>query len=61
MPHPGDDIVTESDPSPFPHEVRLLILSLTYRLSINYGVLSRSVVSSSLQPHGLWPARLLCP
>ena len=22
---------------------------------------SRSVVSDSLQPHGLWPARLLCP
>ena len=24
-------------------------------------VLSRLVVSDSLQPHGLWPARLLCP
>ena len=24
-------------------------------------VLSRSVVSDSVQPHGLWPARLLCP
>ena len=24
-------------------------------------VLSRSVVSNSLWPHGLWPARLLCP
>ena len=22
---------------------------------------SRSVVSNSLQPHGLWPTRLLCP
>ena len=24
-------------------------------------MLSRSVVSDSLEPHGLWPARLLCP
>ena len=24
-------------------------------------VLSWSVVSDSLRPHGLWPARLLCP
>ena len=24
-------------------------------------VFSHSVVSDSLQPHGLWPARLLCP
>ena len=24
-------------------------------------VLGRAVVSDSLQPHGLWPARLLCP
>ena len=24
-------------------------------------VLSHSVVSDSFQPHGLWPARLLCP
>ena len=24
-------------------------------------VFSRSVVSNSLRPHGLWPARLLCP
>ena len=24
-------------------------------------VISRSVMSDSLQPHGLWPARLLCP
>ena len=24
-------------------------------------VLSRSVMSDSVQPHGLWPARLLCP
>ena len=24
-------------------------------------VLSRSVVSDSLRPHGLWPTRLLCP
>ena len=24
-------------------------------------VLSRSVVSDSLRPRGLWPARLLCP
>ena len=24
-------------------------------------VLSRSVMSDSLRPHGLWPARLLCP
>ena len=24
-------------------------------------VLSRSVMSDSLQPHGLWPTRLLCP
>ena len=24
-------------------------------------MLSRSVMSDSLQPHGLWPARLLCP
>ena len=24
-------------------------------------VLSHSVVSDSLRPHGLWPARLLCP
>ena len=30
--------------------------------SISYScVLSRSVVSDSLQPHGLQPARLLCP
>ena len=28
-------MVTDSDPSPFPHEVRLLILHLIYRLSIN--------------------------
>ena len=26
-----------------------------------YTVLSCSVVSDSLQSHGLWPARLLCP
>ena len=26
-----------------------------------YTVLSHSVVSNSLQPHGLYPARLLCP
>ena len=26
-----------------------------------HAVLSRSVVSDSLWPHGLWPARLLCP
>ena len=24
-------------------------------------MLGRSVISNSLQPHGLWPARLLCP
>ena len=25
------------------------------------GVLSRSATSGSLQPHGLWPSRFLCP
>ena len=28
--------------------------------SLQYESVSRSVVSDSLQPHGLWPARLLC-
>ena len=34
-----------------------------YRLSLvdSVCVLTRSVVSDSLQPHGVWPARLLCP
>ena len=30
-------------------------------LLIHWNVLSHSVVSDSLQPHGLWPTRLLCP
>ena len=27
----------------------------------HHWVLSHSILSDSLQPHGLWPARLLCP
>ena len=34
---------------------------LTVHLFMNVHVLSRSVVSDSLQPHGLQPDRLLCP
>ena len=30
------------------------------RLLIHWNVLSHSVVSDSLRPHGLWPTRLLC-
>ena len=29
--------------------------------SSSYVMLSRSVISDSLWPHGLWPTRLLCP
>ena len=36
------------------------ILSGTFSSS-TVGCESSSVVSSSLQPHGLWPARLVCP
>ena len=32
-----------------------------YTLLMHESVLSRSVVSNSLRPHGLQPARLLCP
>ena len=32
-----------------------------YYLKVLCAVLSRSVVSDCLQPHGLQPARLLCP
>ena len=30
-------------------------------LGSRFGLFSNSVVSDSLRPHGLWPARLLCP
>ena len=36
-------------------------LDQTFHLPHETGSVSHSVVSDSLQPHGLWPARLLCP
>ena len=38
----------------------LALVSLFFSLWPLCAVLSRSVVSDSLRPHGLWPARLLC-
>ena len=35
--------------------------SKRYYITIKYIVLSRSVISNSLWPHGLQPTRLLCP
>jgi len=40
----------------------VLVSGVQQSLSIIYmSVLSHSVMSNSLRPHGLWPTRLLCP
>ena len=45
------------------HPLTLLILTPTFDLGTLSELVSKShsVMSDSLQPHGLWPARLLCP
>ena len=43
-------------PDAFSLKLSLLSLSLYFNVNVNH-----SVVSDSLQPHELWPTRLLCP
>ena len=45
---------------PFPQSYKFLRVGISPKLS-NLCVLSRPVVSNSLQSHGLEPARVLCP
>ena len=50
-------VLQSSSPDPL-----LFLLSLYFQVHIClWKCVSRSVVSDSLQPHGLWPARLFCP
>ena len=39
----------------------LLLFSLFWIDTVDHDNVSRSVISDSLRPHGLWPTRLLCP
>ena len=38
-----------------------LMFILIFQKSYVYACSVASVISDSLQPHGLWPAKLLCP
>ena len=38
-----------------------VLVVCVYTTHITYNVRSHSVVSDCLRPHGLWPARVLCP
>ena len=61
----GDNCLSKqkslTDISIAPEDALVASIWLSQILCLLYCVLGYSVVSDSLQPHGLWPARLLCP
>ena len=61
----GDNCLSKqkslTDISIAPEDALVTSIWLSQILCLLYCVLGYSVVSDSLQPHGLWPARLLCP
>ena len=48
-------------PSCFTRDSPGLVLKVPWPTELPCAELSHSVMSNSLQPHGLWPTRLLCP
>ena len=53
-------VLHQNQNSPLPHSAKSSSLFQNVNI-LKLCVLSHSVVSDSLRPDGLWPARLLCP